>query len=112
MNRLAGIVAAGAVVMLATGARSPAAQEPDGAALYTQHCKKCHGATGTPTARMLEMYTTLKPLTEMKGVSADSIVTLLVVGTETMKPYTDKLTAAEMKAVAEYTLILAKPQTP
>jgi mono/diheme cytochrome c family protein len=47
----------------------------------------------------------------MKGISADSIVTLLLVGSsEGMKSYKDKLTEAEMKAVAQYTLTLTKPQ--
>jgi mono/diheme cytochrome c family protein len=113
MSRLTGFLAAGAIVMLAPAARVPAAQEPDGAALYQQHCRKCHGATGTPTARMVEMYATLKPLVEMTGVSADSIVTLLVVGgTEGMKSYKDKMSEAEMKAVAAYTLTFSKPQAP
>jgi len=116
MSRLNGIVALGAVVMLVAGARvaaaqEPAAQAPDGKALYEQQCRKCHGATGTPTARMLEMYATLKPLSQMTAVSADSIVALLLVGgSEGMKSYKDKLTAAELKAVAEYTLALSKPQ--
>jgi mono/diheme cytochrome c family protein len=109
------VVTAGAVALLAAGAGAAAAQEPaptpDGKALYEQHCRRCHGATGAPAARMLEMYATLKPLSEMKGISADSIVTLLLVGSsEGMKSYKDKLTEAEMKAVAQYTLTLTKPQ--
>jgi len=113
MRRLSGIVGVGAIAVLATAARAPSVQEPDGAALYQEHCRKCHGATGTPTARMLEMYATLKPLTEMTGVSADSIVALLVAGgSEGMKSYKDKLTEAQMKAVAAYTLTLSKPQAP
>jgi mono/diheme cytochrome c family protein len=49
----------------------------------------------------------------MTGVTADSIVTLLVAGgSEGMKSYKDKLTAAELKAVADYTLALSKPQGP
>jgi mono/diheme cytochrome c family protein len=111
MKRLSIAAGVGAVALLVSGARFPADQEPDGKALYEQHCRKCHGATGTPSERMTEMYATLKPLSEMKGVSADSIVTLLVVGgTEGMKSYKDKMTAAELKAVAEYTLALSKPQ--
>lgn len=115
MSRLIGVVATGVVVLLAIAVRpaagqEPAAQTPDGKALYEQHCKKCHGVTGTPTARMVEMYATLKPLSQMTGVSADSVVTLLVAGTETMKSYKDKLTPAELQAVAAYTLALSKPQ--
>jgi len=116
MSRLNAVVAAGVVVLLAAAVRPGAAQEPaapapDGKALYDQHCKKCHGATGTPSERMVEMYATLKPFGQMTGVSADSIVTLLVAGgSEGMKSYKDKLTAAELQAVAAYTLTLSKPQ--
>lgn len=116
MSGLRGVVATGVVVLLAAGVRpaagqEPAAQAPDGKALYEQNCRRCHGATGTPSERMVEMYATLKPLSQMSGVSADSIVALLVAGgTEGMKSYKDKLTAAEMKAVADYTLTLSKPQ--
>lgn len=110
MRRLFPVGAVGAMVMLIGAARPPLVQDPDGQALYEKQCRKCHGATGTPSARMTEMYPTLKPLSEMTGVSADSIVTLLINGgTEGMKTYKDKLTPAEMRAVAEYTLALSKP---
>lgn len=116
MSRMQRVVTMAAAVMLATSTQSlvaqePAAPAPDGKALYEQHCRRCHGATGTPSERMVEMYATLKPLNQVTGVSADSIVTLLVAGgTEGMKSYKDKLTAAELKAVADYTLALGKPQ--
>lgn len=116
MDRCTRMVATGAVALLGLGARvaaaqEPAAQAPDGQAIYQQQCRRCHGATGTPSERMMEMYATLKPLSQMTGVSADSIVTLLLAGgTEGMKSYKDKLTAAELKAVAEYTLSLSKPE--
>ena len=116
MTRRTGVVATGVILLLAAGIRpaagqEPAAQAPDGKALYEQNCRKCHGATGTPSERMVEMYATLKPFGQMTGVSADSIVTLLVAGgTEGMKSYKDKLTAAELRAVADYTLTLSKPQ--
>lgn len=108
MKRTVALGAIGAIVMLATAAHPPQPQEPDGAAVYQKQCRKCHGATGTPSARMAEMYPTMKPLTELAGTSADSIVTLLVNGTETMKTYKDKLTPEELQAVAEYTLALSK----
>ena len=113
MRRLAATVVIGAALALTAGARPAAAQAPDGQALFQANCRKCHGATGTPSERMVEMYATLKPLSQMTGVSADSLVTLLVAGgTEGMKSYKDKLTAAELKAVADYTLALSKPQGP
>lgn len=112
MHRLAATVVIGAALALTTGARTAAAQAADGQALYQQNCRKCHGATGTPTARMAEMYPELKPFSRMTGVSADSIVTLMVNGAGEMKSFKDKLTADEMKAVAQYVLTLAKPKTP
>jgi alcohol dehydrogenase (cytochrome c) len=112
MRRLAATVLIGAAFALTTGA-PPAAQAPDGQALFQANCRKCHGATGTPTARMAEMYPEMKPFTQLTGVSADSIVTLLVNGAgKEMKSFKDKLTADEMKAVAQYVLTLAKPKTP
>lgn len=113
MRRLAGTVVIGAALALTTGARTASAQAPDGQALFQQNCRKCHGATGTPTARMAEMYPELKPFSQMTGVSADSIVMLMVNGAgKEMKSFKDKLTADEMKAVAQYVLTLAKPKTP
>ena len=113
MRRLAATVLIGAAFALTTGAPPAAAQAPDGQALYQENCRKCHGATGTPTARMAEMYAELKPFPGMTGLSADSIVTLMVNGAgKEMKSFKDKLTADEMKAVAQYVLTLAKPKTP
>lgn len=113
MRGQAAAVVIGAALALTTWARPAAAQAPDGQALFQQNCRKCHGATGTPTARMAEMYPELKPFSQMTGVSADSVVTLMVNGAgKEMKSFKDKLTADEMKAVAQYVLTLAKPKTP
>jgi hypothetical protein len=49
MNRLTIAAAVGVAAVLATGARFPAAQEPDGKALYEQHRKR-HGAAGHPVS--------------------------------------------------------------
>jgi len=110
MKHLAAAVMLGAAVALTGGARSAAAQEPDGSALYQQNCKKCHGATGTPSARIAGMYPEIKPFSEMTGVSVDSMVVLMTNGAGDMKPLKDKLTPAEMKVVAQYVLTLAKPK--
>jgi len=113
MRPLAATVVMGAALALTAGVRPAAAQAPEGQALYQQNCRKCHGATGTPTARMAEMYPEIEPFAQMTGVGADSIVTLLVNGAgKEMKSFKDKLTADEMKAVAQYVLTLAKPKTP
>jgi mono/diheme cytochrome c family protein len=111
MRRLAAtLVVAG--LALTAGVRSAAAQAPDGQALYQQHCRKCHGATGTPTTRMAEMYAELKAFSGVTGVSADSVVALMTNGAgKEMKPFKDKLTADEMTAVAQYVLTLMKPKS-
>jgi len=113
MRRLTATAAVGAAFALIAGAGSVAAQAPDGQALYQQNCKKCHGATGTPTARIAEMYPEIKPLSQAAGISADSVVALVTNGAgKEMKPFKDKLSPAEIRAVSEYALTLAKPKTP
>jgi mono/diheme cytochrome c family protein len=90
---------------LTIGSRMAAAQAPDGQALYRQHCKTCHGATGTPTARMVGLYPKLKTLSDsalMAGLSVEAIVRLLQKGEGDMKALADKLTADQMTAVAQY----------
>lgn len=113
MRQLAATVLVGAALALTVGVRSAAAQAPDGQALYQQNCKKCHGATGTPTARIAEMYPEIKPLSQAAGISADSVVVLVTNGAgKEMKPFKDKLSPEEIRAVAQYTLTLTKPKTP
>lgn len=113
MRRLLATAVVGSALALTAGVGSAAAQAPGGQTLYQQNCRKCHGATGTPTARIAEMYPEIKPFAQMTGVSADSIVSLLVNGAgKEMKSFKDKLTPEEMKTVAEYVLTLSKPKTP
>ncbi len=105
-------VVAGLVVALTAGARVGAAQAPDGAALYRQHCRTCHGARGTPSARMQGLYPKLVSLADSSlptRLSADSIVHLLVNGAgDDMKSFSEKLTRPEMVAVAEFVRTLNK----
>jgi mono/diheme cytochrome c family protein len=103
-SSLAGL-AVGIALSLTIGARVAAAQAPDGQAVYRQHCKTCHGGTGTPTARMVGLYPKLKTLSDsalMAGLSIDSIVNLVRKGRGDMKPLADKVTADQMTAVAQY----------
>jgi mono/diheme cytochrome c family protein len=99
-------------------AQEPAATEPDGAALYRQQCRSCHGARGVPPARMLTLYPTLKTLADstlQAHLTTDSIVAVLRHGKgKDMKSFTDKLTPAEMLAVARFikTLRTAAPTGP
>ena len=93
---------------IAAVAQQPAAgaAEPDGAALYKQHCRSCHGAKGVPPARMLTLYPTLKTLAdsaEQAHLTEAAIVKVLQEGKgKDMKSFADKLSSAEMAAVAKY----------
>ena len=109
--------AIGVALVLPLGARTAAAQAqaPDGAALYKTHCRSCHGATGVPTPRMAALYKNLLAIDSayLAGRSEDSIVTVLAAGIGSdMKPYKGKLTPDEMRAIAVYCRVLAKPATP
>lgn len=111
-----GAVAAGAVLGLCLWASSAAAQEvPDsvGVALYRQQCRSCHGAKGVPPARMVTLYPTLKTLVDstlQARLTTDSIVAVLRHGKgKDMKSFTDKLSAAEMLAVARFVKSLGSP---
>jgi mono/diheme cytochrome c family protein len=105
MKRVEAVFAVGIVLSLTIGTRAAAAQTPEAAAVYRQHCKTCHGATGTPTQRMVGLYPKLKTLADstlMAGLSVDSIVNLIRTGRGDMKPLGGKLTADQMTAVAQY----------
>jgi mono/diheme cytochrome c family protein len=115
MNRVAAVFAVSIALSLTIGTRVAAAQAPDGQAVYRQHCKTCHGGTGTPTARMVGLYPKLKTLADsalMAGLSIDSIVSLVRKGRGDMKPLADKLTADQMTAVAHYVKTLPGARTP
>lgn len=98
------VLVLGVAAGLALCASPGAAQAPDGQALYQQHCRTCHGLTGTPPAQMLRIYTTLAPFDSafLAGRSQDSVVVVLRDGIGQMKGYKAKLTPEQMAAVATY----------
>ena len=101
------MVAVGLAASLALGTQVVAAQGVNADSLYKKHCKSCHGATGTPSARMVGMYPDLKALdaTTLKGLTADAVVGILEKGKgKDMKSFASKLSADEMKAMADYVL--------
>ncbi len=102
-----------ALPIAAAGQQSAASGEPDGAALYRQNCRSCHGARGVPPARMVTLYPTLKTLadsTEQARLTEASIVAVLQHGKgKDMKPFADKLTPAEIAAVAKFVKTFASP---
>lgn len=107
---LAAAMTVAAVVFAPSTARAQT-PAPDGAALYRQHCRSCHGARGTPPQRMVGVYPTLKAIGDsafLKARSADSIVAVLRNGMgRDMKSFTGKLTPEEMAAVAVFVKGLA-----
>ena len=116
------IIMLGAVAAAAAAAWTPAAaapttalgafQAPDGAQIYREHCKECHGAVGEPTKSAKAKYDSI-PSFKTPGFfaqrSQDSIVTVLKKGKgKDMKSWSEKLTDAEMVAVAQFVLTFAK----
>lgn len=106
MKRAVTALGIGIALTFTIGTRAAAAQAADdGATVYRQHCRTCHGATGTPSPRMVGLYPKLKTLSDsalMAGLSVDAIVNVIKKGQGDMKPLGDKLTAAQITAVAQY----------
>ncbi len=105
MNVIARLL--GCAVLLACAAPNLAAQEPDGAALYREHCKECHGAAGRPPKKAQEKYKDVKALDApfLTARSDDSLLVVLKRGVKEgkeMKSFKEKLTPEEMAAVVKY----------
>jgi mono/diheme cytochrome c family protein len=104
-------------VVLTVGARRSQAQAPDGKALYEENCRKCHGVRGTPPKTMKEKFPKIATFDEMFILKRtdDSLVKVLTKGVgkaEDMKSFKDKMSAAEMVAVAKYVRQLALKSGP
>ena len=110
------IAALMALPVIAAAQAPAASSEPDGAALYRQNCKSCHGAKGVPPEKMMTLYPTLKTLAdsaEQAHLTEQAIVTVLKNGKgKDMKPFGDRLSAAEMTAIAKFVKTLASPAAP
>jgi len=97
----------GSCLLLACAGPTLAAQAPDGAALYREHCKECHGAAGRPPKQARDKYKDVKALDAafLAGRSDDSLVAVLKHGVKDgkeMKSFKEKLTPDEMAAVTKY----------
>ena len=109
-----GILVIGTALLLGALSAGPAlAQEtespaPDGAALYHSNCSGCHDDTGAPTAmgKMLKAPDLSAP--ERADVPVDSIMAVISAGKGKMKGFADRLSEAEIKALAEYVKTLVK----
>lgn len=103
---LAGLVFAASGVISNAGA-----QTVDAKAVYDANCKKCHGVAGTPPKAMTAMFPKIAAFDAafFAKRSDDSVVTVLTKGKGVqMKSFKDKMTPAEMAAVAKYMRAFAK----
>lgn len=99
------------LVFSISGARTAGAQDPEGKTLYDASCKKCHGVRGVPPKAMQTKFPKLVAFDAAFAAkySKDDIVSTLTKGGKTadMKSFKDKLTPAQMTAVAAYVHELA-----
>jgi len=98
------VLAAAATAALAAGPLM--AQQPDGRAIYREECRNCHGANGVPPAAKREEYPRIPTFADSSFFdhrSQDSIVAVLRHGAgRDMKSFRDKLSPAEIDAVAAF----------
>ena len=78
----------------------------DGKALYDSKCAMCHGKDGVAKP-MAKGARNLNAADFQKEASADSIGKLISEGKGKMPAYKEKLSAEQVKAVAEYVKTLA-----
>jgi mono/diheme cytochrome c family protein len=104
------------LLIASSGALSrAAAQSADGKAVYDENCKKCHGVRGTPPVTMKKKFEKIATFDAafIEKRSDDSVVKILTKGKgEDMKSFKDKMTPAEMAAVAKYVRELAAKNHP
>jgi cytochrome c6 len=74
--------------------------EATGEAVYKASCLSCHGSTGTPNAGMAKMMS-IKPAAEYKTTEKEQIESVKN-GKGKMKPFTGKLTDAQIKDAVTY----------
>lgn len=83
---------------------STRAAAQDGKALYLTHCKKCHGETGKPSDGIKKMNPKIETLdAAFLGKLKDAeVIKGITDGKGKMKPFSEKMTAEEIAAVAKY----------
>lgn len=96
--------------------RAPSAptrvQAPDGKAIYLKSCKQCHGVLGEPTKtaqREYEKIPSFKDAAFFEKKKDAELAEAVAKGKGKMKPFAEKLTAAEIDAVVQYIHTLHKP---
>jgi mono/diheme cytochrome c family protein len=96
--------------LMVASVTSASAQGADGKALYEANCKKCHGATGAPSAAIKKMNPKIEAFDAAffaKRTDAD-LIKQTSEGKDKMKPFKDKLKADEIAAIAKYMRTLGK----
>lgn len=105
----------GLIVGIALAPSRAAAQAPDGAALYRQNCRTCHGLKGIPPRSMVTVYPNLKAIGDsafLRARSVDSIIAVLRNGAgRDMKSFANRLSPEEIAAVAKFVKSLASDST-
>jgi mono/diheme cytochrome c family protein len=102
------LLATSGMVLAATAAaqETAPAPEPDGAALYDDNCKTCHGpAGGAPSPVMLKKMENLTSVTDpvfLAETPDDSLISVTETGRGQMKPLAEKLSHEEILAVVRY----------
>ena len=97
-------------MLLVASSAVAAAQGADGKALYDANCKKCHGATGAPSAAIKKMNPKIEVFDAAffaKRTDAD-LVKGIAEGKDKMKPFKDKMKPDEIAAVAKYMRTVGK----
>lgn len=113
--RLGGLLAVGMVAALLTAAAPASAEDaPDAAKLWTKNCQSCHGPDGKGKTKMgekahvedLTAADVKAKLTEAKAAEAikNGIKEKDDPSKFAMKAYGDKLSAAEIEALAKHSL--------
>jgi mono/diheme cytochrome c family protein len=96
------------IALLASlGLAVPVLAAEDGKALYDSKCAMCHGTDGV-AKKMAAGSKNFNDPAWKKAATVDSIVKDTKDGVGKMKGMGDKLNAEQMKAIAEYTMTLAK----
>lgn len=100
------LVATWGMVLTATAAPQEPATEMDGAVLYDEYCKTCHGpAGGAPSPAMLRRMENLTSVTEpayLAETPDDSLVSVIATGRGEMKPLAEKLSHEQILEIVKY----------
>ena len=101
---------AGLLAVVAFPQQASAQAAGDAKTVYDANCKKCHGVRGVPAKAMKTKFEKIAAFDSafVAKHSVDSIAKVLAKGKgEDMKSFKDKMTPAQMAAVAQYVHDLA-----